>query len=188
MTMEALAVAIRCVQPNGRWRRRFAKILHVHVSHASPFGTYATVEYVVGVTRVAGFVDGNPVVLKVSRRDIMTVIHVKTFPNGSMMWHERQNVVVFERSMCAENPTALHNSGKRKSATKARIFPSRVDVSAGRATKRAAKPRPSKNKRSASLSGVNIDFSHASIHVTSHYSRAYRAFYFASYSSPVLGS
>ena len=95
-----------------------------------------------------------------------------------MMWHERQNVVVFERSMCAENPTALHNSGKRKIATKARIFPSRVDVSAGRATKRAAKPRPTKNKRSASLSGVNMDFSHAGIHVTSHYSRAYPSLLF----------
>src|SRR6202163_2747720 len=74
-----------------------------------------------------------------------------------MMWQERQNVVVFERSMWGENPTALHNSGKRKSATKASIFPSRVDVRAGRATKRAAKPRPSTNNRSESVSGVIME-------------------------------
>src|ERR1700693_3746544 len=74
-----------------------------------------------------------------------------------MMWHERQNVVVLERSMCAENPTALHNSGKRKSATKARIFPSRVAVMVGRTKKTAAKPKPSKNKRSGSVSGVIMD-------------------------------
>ena len=80
MAMKALAIVIGSIQPDGRWGRRFAKVLHVHVSHAPPFGTYATVEYVVGVTRVAGFVGGNAVVLKVSRCDIMTVIHVKTLP------------------------------------------------------------------------------------------------------------
>jgi hypothetical protein len=73
MTMKAFAVVIWCIQPDGRWRRRFAKILHVYVAYAPPFGTYATAEHVVGVARLAGFVGGNAMILEMSRSEIMVV-------------------------------------------------------------------------------------------------------------------
>jgi hypothetical protein len=98
-----------------------------------------------------------------------------------MMWHERQNVVVFEFSMCAENPTALHNSGKRNRPTKARIFPSRVVVTEGRTKKKAAKPKPSKNMRSESVSGAIMDANKApSVPLWASVFRAYpQAYFFA---------
>ena len=57
--------------------RRFAKILHVFMTHAPPFGAYASVKHVVGVTRVAGFVGWNTVILEVSCREIMDIVDVE---------------------------------------------------------------------------------------------------------------
>jgi hypothetical protein len=56
MTMQAFAVVVRRVEADGLGRRRFAKTLHVFMTHAPPFGAYASVKHVVGVTRVTCFV------------------------------------------------------------------------------------------------------------------------------------
>ena len=75
--MKAFAVVIRRVQTDVRGRRWFAQILHVNVTHASPFGTNTSIEHVIGVTRVAGFVGWNAMILEVSRRNVMHVVHIE---------------------------------------------------------------------------------------------------------------
>src|SRR3989442_1394574 len=66
-----------------------------------------------------------------------------------MMWHERQNCVCLERSMCSEVPIAAQRIGRMKSATKARILPPRVAVTDGRKTRMAISTmlRPIRMKR-----------------------------------------
>src|SRR5271155_769347 len=58
----------------------------------------------------------------------------RLLPYESMVWHDKQNAVVVERSISLEMPIAPHSAGRRKNAMKARIFPDGVLTSPGRTT------------------------------------------------------
>jgi hypothetical protein len=79
MTMKAFAVVISRVEAYRFGCRWFPKILDVYVTHASPFGTDPSIQHIVGVTRIAGFVGWNAVILEMSSGEVLNVIHVKTF-------------------------------------------------------------------------------------------------------------
>src|SRR6185369_5907346 len=65
-----------------------------------------------------------------------------------MTWHERQNWVDVARSICSENPVQAAITGSAKSATNARILPSRERVSWTRKpTNRAITAAANQNKR-----------------------------------------
>ena len=78
MAMKAFAVVIRGVEVDGLGCRWFPKILDVYVTHASPFSADPSIQHIVGVTRIAGFVGWNAVILEMSRGEVVNVIHVKT--------------------------------------------------------------------------------------------------------------
>jgi hypothetical protein len=50
------------------------------------------------------------------------------------MWQERQNWVLFERSICVEKPMPMDRSGNAKRAKKATILPTGDTVTCGRET------------------------------------------------------
>jgi hypothetical protein len=54
-----------------------------------------------------------------------------------MMWQERQNEVLLDRSNSEETPMAMHSNGSKNRTINARIFPLRVAVSPGHAAKMA---------------------------------------------------
>src|ERR1700688_4659201 len=51
-----------------------------------------------------------------------------------MMWQDRQNAVLFERSISLSMPAMREKSGRKKSTPNARILPALLAVIAGRAT------------------------------------------------------
>ena len=60
--------------------------------------------------------------------------------------------------MCAENPTALHNTGKRKKRDEGQdFFPSRVAVSRAAANSRTTRARLLRNASTVSVSGVIME-------------------------------
>src|ERR1700721_1237017 len=79
----------------------------------------------------------------------------RPFPYESMMWQERQNAVLFERSISFSMPIASANTGRKNSTPNARIFPVRVAVAAGRATR--APTSAALNKTRITIAIVGID-------------------------------
>src|SRR5580700_4436724 len=61
------------------------------------------------------------------------------FPNGSMVWQDRQNAVLLERSSSLEIPIQAHKTGRKKRTRNAMIFPPRVTVTLGRTKTTAIK-------------------------------------------------
>src|SRR5580704_8130831 len=78
-----------------------------------------------------------------------------------MMWHERQNAVLSERCISFSMPATMEKSGRKKSTPKARIFPARLTVIAGRTTKTPA---------SAALNSTRITIANVGIGPKSSYS------------------
>src|SRR5579863_3005486 len=79
----------------------------------------------------------------------------RLFPYESMMWQERQNAVLFERSISFSMPIASANTGRKKSTPNARIFPVRVAVAAGRATRTPASAALNKTRITIAIVGID---------------------------------
>jgi hypothetical protein len=56
-----------------------------------------------------------------------------------MIWHDRQNAVLLERSSSLETPIDAHNIGRKISTRNAMIFPPRVTVTPGQTKSTAIK-------------------------------------------------
>jgi len=54
-----------------------------------------------------------------------------------MIWQERQNEVLLDRSSSEETPMAMQSSGSKNKTRNARIFPRRVAVNPGHAARTA---------------------------------------------------
>src|SRR5580704_15285522 len=75
-------------------------------------------------------------------------------PYESMMWQERQNAVLLERSISFSMPAMREKSGRKKSTTNARIFPALLAVIAGRATRTPASAALNKTRITMAIVGM----------------------------------
>ncbi len=75
MTVQAFPVVIRRVEPD--WIHRPAQISHIDMLQATPLGADSPVKHEIFTTGIARFLGRNVVVLEVSRRDTVRIVHME---------------------------------------------------------------------------------------------------------------
>src|SRR5580658_805760 len=73
-----------------------------------------------------------------------------------MRWQERQKAVLSERCISFAIPATRENSGRKKSTPNARIFPARLTVIAGRATRTPASTALNSTRTTMAMVGIDL--------------------------------
>src|SRR5271169_1361728 len=79
-----------------------------------------------------------------------------------MIWQDRQNAVLLERSISLSMPATREKRGRKKSTPNARVFPARLAVIAGRTTTTPASTAVNRTRITTAIVGIGSAHSNSS--------------------------